>query len=131
MGNVTIAVNGRNYAISCDDGQERRVMELGHFIDKRLRELARGAGAVSEQHLMVLTSLLMADELFETKTQLEELEEQVTAPAGGAVQRPANDGGLSAEELEEREAHMAEMISALARKIETVSSQLEKAQAAG
>lgn len=130
MGNVTIAVNGRNYAISCDDGQERRVMELGHYIDKRLRELARGAGAVSEQHLMVLTSLLMADELFETKTQLEDLEEQVTAP-GGTRQSPANDGGLSAEELEERESHMADMITALARKIETVSSQLEKAQAAG
>jgi cell division protein ZapA len=127
MGNVTLTVNGRQYAISCDDGQERRVMELGHFIDKRLREIARGAGAVSEQHLMVLTSLLMADELFDSKARVEELEEQATAPGAPAINatpKPANDPMEA-----EREAHMADMITALARKIEAVSSQLEKAQA--
>lgn len=127
MGNVSLTVNGRSYAISCDDGQERRVMELGHFIDKRLREIARGAGAVSEQHLMVLTSLLMADELFDAKDKIEELEEAATnAPVQTvtATPQPAND-----EMMEEREAHMADMISALARKIEAVSGQLERAQA--
>lgn len=121
MGSVSLAINGRNYTIACDDGQERRVMELGHFIDKRLREIARGAGAVSEQHLMVLTSLLMADELFEAKERAEELES-----AGPAIAaQPAND-----DQAAEREAHMAEIIANLAKKIETVSSQLEKAQAA-
>ncbi len=126
MGNVSLTVNGRAYAISCDDGQERRVMELGHFIDKRLREIARGAGAVSEQHLMVLTSLLMADELFDAKEKIEELEEAATAAPSetiNATPTPAND-----EMFEEREAHMADMISALARKIENVAQQLEKAQ---
>ena len=122
MGSVSLAINGRNYQIACDDGQERRVMELGHFIDKRLREIARGAGAVSEQHLMVLTSLLMADELFEAKERAEDLESRPASSATAAA--PAND-----DEREEREAHMAEMIAALAKKIETVSSQLEKAQA--
>lgn len=119
MGSVSLAINGRNYQIACDDGQERRVMELGHFIDKKLREIARGAGAVSEQHLMVLTSLLMADELFDTKARLEDAESNAPVAAAPA----AND------DLAEREAHMAEMIAALAKKIDSVSSQLEKAQA--
>lgn len=117
MADVTININGRNYSISCDDGQERRVMELGSFIDKRLREIARGAGAVSEQHLMVLTSLLMADELFDVRDENKALQD------GGAI-LAANDT-----ETEERSAHMADIINSLARKIETVASQLEKAQA--
>lgn len=120
MGNVNLNINGRPYAIACDDGQERRVMELGHQIDKRLREVSRAAGAVSEQHLMVLTALFMADELQDAKDKLEETQRNpinATPPA-------ANDAQTA-----EREAHMADMISALARKIEAVSGQLEKAQA--
>lgn len=117
MPTVSITINGRNYNISCDDGQERRVMELGHFIDKRLREIARGAGAVSEQHLFVLTSLLMADELHELR---EAAENQDERPA--FVASAAND-----EQSAEREAHMADMISTLAKKIEAVSNQLATA----
>jgi len=113
MADVTININGRNYSISCDDGQERRVMELGTFIDKRLREIARNAGAVSEQHLMVLTTLLMADELFDLRE------------AGANVSATSADD----KETEERSAHMADIINSLARKIETVAGQLEKAQA--
>ncbi len=118
MPTVSLTINGRPYSISCDDGQERRVMELGHFIDKRLREIARGAGAVSEQHLMVLTSLLMADELFELREQVENGEAQPQFIPQGA----AND-----EQNAEREAHMADMISTLAKKIEAVSTQLAQA----
>lgn len=118
MPTVSLTINGRNYSIACDDGQERRVMELGHFVDKRLREIARGAGAVSEQHLMVLTSILMADELFELREQAETAEQ---APAS-FPQAAAND-----EQNAEREAHMADMISTLAKKIEAVSTQLATA----
>ena len=124
MADVSLTINGRNYSISCDDGQERRVMELGSFIDKRLREIARGAGAVSEQHLFVLTSLLMADELFDLRERSEELEEIATRP-NFAAQSPAANDELSTE----REAHMADMIKNLAKKIEAVSSQLAQASA--
>lgn len=90
-------------------------MDLGNFIDKRLREIARGAGAVSEQHLMVLTTLLMADELFD-------LREESKNGSGSSLPEAAND-----EEMQERTAHMTDVINSLARKIETVAGQLEKA----
>ena len=67
MGDVKITLNGRLYDIGCDPGQEARVMELAAYIDQRLQQIARSGAAYSDSHLFVLTSLVLADELFEAK----------------------------------------------------------------
>lgn len=64
MSKVTISLNGRAYSIACDDGQESRVLELSSYIDKRIRKIAQAGAASSEQHLLVLGALVLADELF-------------------------------------------------------------------
>ena len=67
MGQVNITINGRSFGISCEDGQEQRVTDLGHYVDSRLKDIARAGAASNESHLLVLTTLLLADELFETR----------------------------------------------------------------
>ncbi|MBL4588720.1 MAG: cell division protein ZapA [Alphaproteobacteria bacterium] len=63
MAEVTISINGRNYGVACDDGQEQRVSELGQYIDKRLKDIASAGAATTESHLLVLTALVLADEI--------------------------------------------------------------------
>ncbi len=63
MPKVNISLNGRSYAISCDEGQEARVLELGGIIDKKMREIAKSGAARSESYLLVLTALVLTDEL--------------------------------------------------------------------
>ena len=64
MSKVTISLNGRAYSIACDDGEESRVLELSSYIDQRIRKIAQAGAASSEQHLLVLGALVLADELF-------------------------------------------------------------------
>jgi cell division protein ZapA len=67
MAEVTISLNGRAYEIACDAGQEGRVVDLAAYIDQRLSQIARSGAAYNDAHLMVLTSLVLADELFEVQ----------------------------------------------------------------
>lgn len=64
MPKVTISLNGKAYSVACDDGQEARVLELSSYIDQRIRKIAQAGAASSEQHLLVLGALVLADELF-------------------------------------------------------------------
>ena len=64
MGQVTVRVNGRQYQVACDDGQENRLSELSIQLDQRIQELLADVGPeVEEQRLLVMVSLLMVDEL--------------------------------------------------------------------
>lgn len=67
MAEVTVTINGRNYGIACDNGQEQRVIELGNYINERLNSIAAGGAATTESHLLVLTSLVLADEIQELR----------------------------------------------------------------
>jgi cell division protein ZapA len=74
MAEVNLMIDGRTYGIACDDGQERRVQQLGAYIDQRLREIAGGgAGAGNKAQLMVLTALLLADEVFDLRDGLHQV----------------------------------------------------------
>ncbi len=77
MPKVTISLNGKAYSVACDDGQEGRVLELSSYIDQRIRKIAQAGAASSEQHLLVLGALVLADELFsERETQTTNFNEQ-------------------------------------------------------
>lgn len=67
MPKVNVSLNGRAYAVSCDEGQESRVLELGAMVDKKMRAIAKTGAARSESYLLVLTTLMLADELVEAK----------------------------------------------------------------
>ncbi|MGE4313914.1 MAG: cell division protein ZapA [Pseudobdellovibrionaceae bacterium] len=83
MAQVTIDINGLRYGIACDDGQEGRVQALAKYINGRLKEIAGAGAASTEAHLLVLTALVLADELFEVREQLAMFpEDGAPVPAG-------------------------------------------------
>lgn len=70
MAEVSITLNGRIYEIACDPGQEGRIVDLASYIDQRLQKIARSGGAYNDAHLLVLVSLVMADELYEAREEI-------------------------------------------------------------
>lgn len=114
MALISITINGRSYQITCDDGQESHLGELGAYIDKRVEELTHAVGQVGEPRLLVMASLLIADELFEAKRQLQEIAQN------GAVAAPA-------EQMSPGEESVAEALEACARRIEDLAARLEGA----
>ncbi len=71
MATVTLQINGHAYEFSCDDGQEEHLREMAEIVNRRLRDLAQGVGAVGEGKLLVMAALLLADELSDAYAQIE------------------------------------------------------------
>lgn len=67
MAQVTITINSREYAISCEDGQEVRILQLARLMDEKARLLNAASGQVNESMLLAMIGLLLADELSELK----------------------------------------------------------------
>jgi cell division protein ZapA len=70
MGQVTIEVNGRPYAVGCEDGQERHLIELGKAFDRQVRQVSQDMGQLGDTRLMLMGALLLADELAEARSRV-------------------------------------------------------------
>lgn len=68
MPQVQIEVNGRPYAVACQPGEEERIAQLGRYIDRRFRDLVESGGAGADLQMMLLTCLVLADELFDAQS---------------------------------------------------------------
>ena len=66
MAEVSVTIQGSQYNIACDEGQEQRVLDLANFVNSRAEQIGGGAG-ITDKHLLVLTSIVMADELFDSR----------------------------------------------------------------
>src|SRR5258708_39121562 len=71
MGQVNVPVNGRSYAITCDDGQKTRVRCLAQYVAAKVAEFVGSAGQVGEARLLLLAALVIADELSDANDALE------------------------------------------------------------
>ena len=63
MPTIEVLVNGRRHAVQCGQGEEARVRQLASYVDRRIAELARGQSQVGDARLMLMASLVVADEL--------------------------------------------------------------------
>ena len=65
MGQITLRVNNRPYTLACRDGEESQLVYLAGYVDDRLSELVDRVGQVGEERLLLMTALLLADEMQE------------------------------------------------------------------
>ena len=72
MANVNINFNGKEFLLSCDDGQEEHLEELSVHLNKKFESLKDDLGNIGENKLLLITSIKIMDEYFETKKKIYE-----------------------------------------------------------
>jgi len=72
MANVNIKFNGKDFLLSCDDGQEEHLEELLTHINQKFNNLKNDLGNIGENKLLLITSVQIMDEYFETKKNVEQ-----------------------------------------------------------
>jgi len=114
MAQVTVTVNGRRYEVTCDDGQESHLFRLAEDVDQRVARLVASVGKVSDARLLLLTSLLLSDELHEIRAALANGDHEGRMERGDGA---ASGGAVDA-------AALATDLDRLADRIEAVASRL-------
>ena len=72
MANVNIKFNGKEFLLSCDDGQEEHLEELLTHINEKFSNLKNDLGNIGENKLLLITSVQIMDEYFETRKKVEQ-----------------------------------------------------------
>ena len=92
MATVDVRIQGRTHTISCDAGQEHRLRQVAQYLDRRLQGAAKGTGGANDSRVLVLTSLLICDELADAREEIETLRrriDEVESQASTALERVA------------------------------------------
>ena len=71
MANVNIKFNGKDYLLSCDDGQEDNLIELANFLDNKYMELKKNIGNIGVQKLLLIATIKIIDDFFDLKKKVE------------------------------------------------------------
>src|SRR5262245_53932738 len=121
MAQVTVLVNGRNYTLACEDGEEEHLTALAAFIDSRVAELGRQIGQVGDARLMLMASLTVADELAVANERVEELEQEVET-LGREKQTAVTEAATAATASEDR---FAAVLESAAQRIEDIAARLQ------
>ena len=71
MANVNIKFNGKEFLLSCEDGQEEHLEELSSYLNEKFENLKKSLGNIGENKLLLITSITVLDEFFETKKNID------------------------------------------------------------
>ncbi len=115
MSELNVTINGRDYLVGCDDGQEDQLRKLARFVDMKVAELTSTLGQIGDARLLVMASLMIADELSDAYGQIE------AQDAGEAAPPPRSAEESSAEQS------VAATLEACAQRIEDIATRLERA----
>jgi len=77
MANVNIKFNGKEFLLSCDNGQEEHLEELSLHLNKKFNELKDNLGNIGENKLLLITSIKIMDEYFETRKKVDEKKQEL------------------------------------------------------
>tara|TARA_Y100001960_G_scaffold248115_1_gene263613 strand:+ start:515 stop:961 length:447 start_codon:yes stop_codon:yes gene_type:complete len=77
MANINIKFNGKEFLLSCDDGQEEHLEELSLHLNNKFDNLKKSLGNIGENKLLLITSISVMDEYFETRKKIEEQKNQI------------------------------------------------------
>jgi cell division protein ZapA len=123
MSQVTVTINGRQFRMACEDGQESHLLRLAQDLDQRIEKLRVNFGEIGDTRLTVMAALTVADELADATGKLRRLEEDLTALQDARV--------ASAERSEATQAAVAAALNSAAERIEQVTKVLNLSRTAG
>ena len=77
MANVNIKFNGKEFLLSCEDGQEEHLEELAMHLNNKFNDLKKSLGNIGENKLLLIASITTMDEYFETKKKIEQQKDEI------------------------------------------------------
>ena len=77
MANVNIKFNGKEFLLSCDDGQEEHLDELALYLNEKFNDLKNSLGNIGESKLLLITSISVLDEYYETKKKIDSQKDEI------------------------------------------------------
>jgi cell division protein ZapA len=116
MAHVSVTINGRQFRMACDDGQEDHLLKLAAEVNEKVDQLKGAFGEIGDTRLTVMAAIMVADELADVRRRLKAAEAEL------AALRDARS--LLAERAVERESGMAGALDDAAASVERLTAQL-------
>jgi cell division protein ZapA len=123
MAHVTVTINGRQYRMACEDGQESHLEQLAADLGRRVDELRENFGEIGDNRLLVMAALTLSDELSETRQRMRRLEGDL-----GGLQ---NARVAAADRSQATQAAVVAALNAAAERIEGVTRSLNQSLGEG
>ena len=77
MANVSIKFNGKEFLLSCEDGQEEQLEELLIQINQKFNKIKNDLGNLGENKLLLITAVKIMDEYYETQKKVEQKKKEL------------------------------------------------------
>jgi len=113
MGQVSVTLNGRTYRLECGEGEETHLIALAEYLGSHVDTMKRKFGQVGDDRLILMASLLVTDELWELRRQMQELKTSLAE-----VRR---DRSVADESTKSLQADLAQRVSAVAERLEMLN----------
>jgi cell division protein ZapA len=123
MSQVSVTINGREYRMACEDGQESHLMKLAKMLDDRIEQLRGSFGEIGDTRLTVMAALTVADELAETERRIRRLEEEIIALQDARV--------VASDRAQATQAAIVAALNAASERIEGLTRKLNQTVANG
>jgi cell division protein ZapA len=118
MSQVSVTINGRQFRMACEDGQEPHLVDLARELDSRISGLRSKFGEIGDTRLTVMAALTVADELAEAALRVTRLEQELAALQEARAM--ASDHNKTAQ------ASVAAALSSAADRIEAITKKLNQ-----
>ncbi len=123
MSHINVTINGRQYRMACEEGQEARLLRLAESLETRISALRGKFGEIGDQRLTVMAALMVADELDDAATRIRAVEEELDALRDVRV--------IAAERAKATQAAVASALNSAAERIEKTTQTLNRSIGGG
>ena len=118
MSHINVTINGRQYRMACEEGQEVRLLKLAESLEARIGSLRGKFGEIGDARLIVMAALTVCDELLDANDRIRTLEDEIDALRGVRV--------AAADRARATQAAVAKALNAAADRIEKTTHVLNR-----
>lgn len=123
MSHINVTINGRQYRMACEEGQEARLLRLAESLESRITSLRGKFGEIGDARLTVMAALMVADELTDATTRIQAIEEELEALRDVRV--------IAAERAKATQVAVASALNSAAERIEKTTLALNRSIGGG
>ena len=113
MGQVSVTLNGRTYRLECGEGEETHLIALAEYLGSHVDTMRRKFGQVGDDRLILMASLVVTDELWELRRQMQGMK--------STLAEARRDRSVADQSVKNAQADLAARVSAAADRLEMLN----------